>query len=39
MKKAAAYIRVSTDEQAEFSPASQIRKIREFAESKNYLLH
>ena len=38
MKKAAAYIRVSTDEQTEFSPASQIRKIREFAESKNYLL-
>ena len=38
MKKAAAYIRVSTDEQTEFSPSSQIRKIRLFAEEKNYCL-
>ena len=38
MKKAAAYIRVSTEEQTEFSPASQIRKIRAFAEEKGYIL-
>ena len=31
MKIAAAYIRVSTDEQVEFSPDSQIKKIREYA--------
>ena len=36
MKKiAAAYIRVSTDDQLEFSPDSQIRKIREYAERNN----
>lgn len=33
MKKAAAYIRVSTDEQTEFSPDSQLRAIRSYAES------
>ena len=30
-KNAAAYIRVSTDDQLEFSPDSQIRKIKEYA--------
>ena len=33
MKTAAAYIRVSTEEQTEFSPDSQIKKIREYAKS------
>lgn len=33
MKRAAAYIRVSTDDQLEFSPDSQLEKIREYAES------
>lgn len=31
IKTAAAYIRVSTDDQLEFSPDSQIKKIREYA--------
>lgn len=32
MKRAAAYIRVSTEEQIEFSPDSQIRAIKKYAE-------
>ena len=36
MRRAAAYIRVSTDDQTEFSPESQIEKIRIYAE-KNQL--
>lgn len=32
MKTAAAYIRVSTDDQLEYSPDSQLEKIREYAE-------
>ena len=36
-KIAAAYIRVSTDDQLEFSPDSQMKKIREYA-AKNELL-
>lgn len=34
-KNAAAYIRVSTDEQLEYSPDSQLKKIREYAERNN----
>lgn len=37
MKKiAGAYIRVSTDEQTELSPDSQIKNVREFAKNKGY---
>lgn len=32
IKTAAAYVRVSTDDQLEYSPDSQIKKIREYAE-------
>ena len=32
MKVAAAYIRVSTEEQTELSPDSQLREIRKYAE-------
>lgn len=38
MKIAAAYIRVSTDEQTELSPDSQRKAIRKFAASHRYLL-
>lgn len=38
MKVAAAYIRVSTDDQAEYSPASQLEKIRFYAERNQILL-
>jgi DNA invertase Pin-like site-specific DNA recombinase len=38
MKIAAAYIRVSTDDQIEYSPESQIKAIREFAKRNNYIL-
>lgn len=38
MKVAAAYIRVSTDDQIEFSPASQLEKIRLYAERNQILL-
>ncbi len=38
MKVAAAYIRVSTDDQAEYSPASQLEKIRLYAERNQILL-
>ncbi len=38
MKIAAAYIRVSTDDQIEFSPASQISRIREYAKRNDYIL-
>ena len=34
-KIAAAYIRVSTEEQAEYSPASQLRQIQRYAQSHN----
>lgn len=37
MKIAAAYIRVSTDDQIEFSPDSQLEKIREYAARNNLL--
>lgn len=38
MKIAAAYIRVSTDDQIEYSPASQLEKIREYAKRNDYIL-
>ena len=37
MKTAAAYIRVSTDDQVEYSPASQLEKIREYAKRNGYI--
>ena len=37
-KIAAAYIRVSTDDQMEISPESQLSKIREYAEKNNLIL-
>lgn len=36
MKTAAAYIRVSTDDQVELSPGSQLKKIREYANKNGY---
>ena len=38
MKIAAAYIRVSTDDQIEYSPDSQVRAIRNYAEKNGYYL-
>lgn len=38
MKIAAAYIRVSTDDQLEYSPQSQLLKIKEYAKTHNYIL-
>jgi len=38
LKTAAAYIRVSTDMQTEFSPESQLKAIREYAKSHDMLL-
>lgn len=38
MPKAAAYIRVSTEEQTEYSPDSQLKKIQEYAFSHQILL-
>ena len=38
MKTAAAYVRVSTEDQTEFSPDSQIKKIEEYAKNNNILL-
>ena len=38
MKIAAAYIRVSTEEQTELSPDSQVRLIREYAKKNGYIL-
>lgn len=38
MKTAAAYIRVSTEDQTEYSPASQLEKIREYAKRNGYIL-
>ena len=36
-KTAAAYIRVSTDDQVELSPASQLVEIRKWAAANGYL--
>ena len=38
MKTGAAYIRVSTEEQTEYSPDSQLKKIREYAAAHEILL-
>ena len=38
MKTAAAYIRVSTDDQVEYSPASQLQKIKDYAKCSGYIL-
>ena len=38
LKIAAAYIRVSTDDQVEFSPDSQLKKIREYAKAHSLIL-
>lgn len=38
MKTAAAYIRVSTDDQTEYSPDSQLKLLREFAKKNDYIL-
>ncbi len=38
MKTAAAYIRVSTDDQIELSPGSQLKKIREYANKNGYIV-
>ncbi len=38
MKTAAAYIRVSTEDQVEYSPASQLEKIRDYAKRNGYIL-
>ena len=38
MKTAAAYIRVSTEDQVEFSPDSQLEKIKLYAEKNQILL-
>lgn len=37
-KMAAAYIRVSTDDQIEFSPDSQLKKIKEYAKKNDLIL-
>lgn len=36
MKVAAAYIRVSTDDQVEYSPKSQIKAIKKYAEKNSF---
>ena len=38
MKTAAAYIRVSTDDQVELSPDSQLKAIRDYAKKNGYIL-
>lgn len=38
MKTAAAYIRVSTDDQLEYSPDSQLEKIREYVKNNDMIL-
>lgn len=38
MKIAAAYIRVSTDQQTELSPDSQLKEIRKFAKNNGYIV-
>ncbi len=38
MKTAAAYIRVSTEEQTELSPDSQIKEIRKYAKAHGYIV-
>ena len=38
MRIGAAYIRVSTEDQIEFSPNSQIKKIKEYAKHNDIIL-
>jgi len=38
MKTAAAYIRVSTDDQIEYSPDSQLKAIRKYAKEHELIL-
>ncbi len=38
MKNAAVYIRVSTEDQTEFSPDAQLREIRKYAEKNNLII-
>lgn len=38
MKIAAAYIRVSTEDQIEYSPSSQLEKIQEYAKRNGYII-
>ena len=38
MKVAAAYIRVSTDDQLEYSPDSQLSQIRRYAKNNDFVL-
>lgn len=38
MKVAAAYVRVSTEDQTELSPTSQIKQIREYAKNHGYIV-
>ena len=38
MKIAAAYVRVSTEEQTELSPDSQVKLIREYAKKNGYIV-
>ena len=38
MKIGAAYIRVSTEDQIEFSPDSQLKKIKEYAKQNDIIL-
>lgn len=38
MRKAAAYIRVSTDDQLEYSPDSQLRQIQRYAQQHQFIL-
>lgn len=38
MKIAAAYIRVSTDDQVEYSPDSQLKLLRDYAKKNDYIL-
>lgn len=39
MRQGACYIRVSTDEQTEYSPDAQLREIQKYAKSNNILLN
>ena len=38
MQRASAYIRVSTDEQTEFSPDAQLKSIKKYCKDNNLLL-
>ena len=38
MKKAACYIRVSTDDQIDYSPESQLAEIQKYADNNGYVI-